>query len=91
MAHPQSHAQSGYRAFARKVLETIPVRDEGFAAETEMLIDAQRAGYTITEVPIATKYGEEKSKIRAHRDITRWLVTLFRNLFQRPRLIRRIE
>lgn len=78
---PVTDSQSGYRAFTRRVLEVISVRDNGFAAETEMLIDAQRAGFTITEVPIATSYGEEKSKIRAQRDIVRWLVTIARNLF----------
>jgi glycosyltransferase involved in cell wall biosynthesis len=78
---PITDSQSGYRAFNGQVLEVIPVRDNGFAAETEMLIDAQRAGFIIAEVPIATNYGEEKSKIRPHRDIARWLVTLARNLF----------
>jgi glycosyltransferase involved in cell wall biosynthesis len=78
---PVTDSQSGYRAFKRHVIEAISVRDEGFAAETEMLIDAQRAGFLITEVPIATSYGEEKSKIRPHRDIARWLITLARNLF----------
>lgn len=88
---PVTDSQSGYRAFARHVLEVISVRDDGFAAETEMLIDAQRAGFTITEVPIATSYGEEKSKIRPHRDIARWLVILARNLFYRPRILRKNE
>lgn len=78
---PITDSQSGYRAFTSHVLKAIHVRDDGFAAETEILIDAQRAGFIITEVPIATNYGEEKSKIRPHRDIARWLVTLARNLF----------
>lgn len=88
---PVTDSQSGYRAFRRRVLEVIPVRDSGFSAETEILIDAQRAGFLISEVPIATSYGEEKSKIRAHRDITRWLITLGRNLFYRPRFLSQIE
>ncbi|MFW9985052.1 MAG: glycosyltransferase family 2 protein [Candidatus Odinarchaeota archaeon] len=82
---PVTDSQSGYRAFRRTVLERIPVRDDGFAAETEILIDAQRAGFIISEVPIATSYGDEESKIKARRDITRWLLTLVRNLFYRPR------
>jgi len=80
---PVTDSQSGYRAFKRKVIATIRVRDNGFAAETEILIDAKRAGFVIDEVPIATNYGSERSKIRAHRDIARWLVTLARNLFIR--------
>jgi glycosyltransferase involved in cell wall biosynthesis len=84
---PVTDSQSGYRAFRRTVLERIPVRDDGFAAETEMLIDAQRAGFVISEVPIATNYGDEESKIKARRDIAQWLLTLARNLFYRPRFL----
>ncbi len=88
---PVTDSQSGYRAFRKQVLETIPVRDDGFAAETEILIDAKRAGFNISEVPIATNYGEEKSKIRARRDITRWLLTLSRNLLPHFRFVRQSE
>ncbi len=88
---PTTDSQSGYRAFTRRVLETIRVRDNGFAAETEILIDAQRAGFKISEVPVATFYGEEESKIRASRDIARWLSTLFRSFVYRERFIRQNE
>jgi glycosyltransferase involved in cell wall biosynthesis len=88
---PVTDSQSGYRAFRRRVLTSIRVRSNGFAAETEMLIDAKRAGFRIAEVPVATSYGEEKSKIRAFRDIARWLKTLLSNLIYRPRLLTRNE
>lgn len=88
---PTTDSQSGYRAFTRRVLETIRVRDNGFAAETEILIDAQRAGFQISEVAVATHYGDEESKIRASRDIARWLSTLFRNLIHRERFTRQNE
>ncbi len=88
---PVTDSQSGYRAFKKQVLEVIPVRDDGFAAETEILIDAKRAGFEISEVPIATNYGDEESKIRAHRDITRWLLTLSKNLLPHSRFVRKSE
>jgi glycosyltransferase involved in cell wall biosynthesis len=88
---PVTDSQSGFRAFRKEVLEAISVRDNGFAAETEILIDAQRAGFQISEVPIATNYGEEESKIRARRDITRWLMTLSRNLLPHSRFVRKSE
>lgn len=88
---PVTDSQSGYRAFRKQVLEVIPVRDDGFSAETEILIDAKRAGFEISEVPIATNYGEEESKIRARRDITRWLLTLSRNLLPHSRFVRQSE
>jgi glycosyltransferase involved in cell wall biosynthesis len=80
---PVTDSQSGYRAFSKRILECITVRDNGFAAETEILIDAKRMGGTFAEVPISTIYGDEKSKIRAHRDIARWLSTLFRSFIHR--------
>ena len=88
---PVTDSQSGYRAFKRRVLAVLQVRDDGFAAETEILIDAQRAGFKISEIPIATNYGEEESKIRARRDITRWLLTLSKNFRPHPRLVRQNE
>jgi glycosyltransferase involved in cell wall biosynthesis len=88
---PVTDSQSGYRAFTKRVLRTIRVRSNGFAAETEMLIDAKRAGFKIAEVPVATSYGEEKSKIRALRDIARWVLTLIRNLLYRPRFLSQNE
>ena len=88
---PVTDSQSGYRAFKRRVLAVLQVRDDGFAAETEILIDAQRAGFKISEIPIATNYGDEESKIRARRDITRWLLTLSKNFRPHPRLVRQSE
>jgi glycosyltransferase involved in cell wall biosynthesis len=88
---PVTDSQSGFRAFRKEVLKVVSVRDDGFAAETEILIDAKRAGFKISEVPIATNYGEEESKIRARRDISRWLVTLGRNLLPQPRFVRQSE
>ena len=88
---PVTDSQSGYRAFRRQVLEAVPIRDDGFSAETEILIDAKRAGFDIGEVPIATNYGDEESKIRASRDITRWLLTLGRNLLPQSRFVRQTE
>ncbi len=80
---PITDSQSGYRAFRKRLIERITIRDNGFAAETEILIDAKRAGGTFAELSISTIYGTEKSKIRAHRDIARWLSTLFRSLIHR--------
>ena len=88
---PVTDSQSGYRAFRKDVIARIPIRDNGFAAETEILIDAQRAGFRIGEVPIATNYGDEESKIRARQDTFRWLKTLSRNLFYRPRFLSQSE
>ncbi|MEM3465797.1 MAG: glycosyltransferase family 2 protein, partial [Candidatus Jordarchaeales archaeon] len=70
---PVTDSQSGYRAFKREVIESVKFSDPRFAAETEILIDANRKGFRIGEVRIKTLYGEEKSKIRGFEDTIRWI------------------
>lgn len=70
---PVTDSQSGYRAFKRNVIESVNFSDPRFAAETEILIDANRKGFRIGEAQIKTIYGEEKSKIRGVEDTIRWI------------------
>ncbi len=77
---PVTDSQSGYRVFKRKVLESIHFSEPRFAAETEMLIDANKKGFKIGEVQIKTLYGQEKSKIRNFEDTVRWIKLLIKYL-----------
>lgn len=70
---PVTDSQSGYRAFKRKVIESVEFLDNRFAAETEILINAKRKRFKIGEAQIKTLYGEEKSKIRGFEDTVRWI------------------
>lgn len=70
---PVTDSQSGYRAFKREVIESVKFSDPRFAAETEILIVANRKGFRIGEARIKTLYGEEKSKIRGFEDTIRWI------------------
>lgn len=70
---PVTDSQSGFRAFKRKVIESVSFSDPRFAAETEILINAKQKGFKIGEVKIKTIYGEEKSKMRIVEDTLRWI------------------
>ena len=75
---------SGYRAFNRKFVKTIPVFGGGFEIETELTIKAVARGFRIVEIPTALKARPEgsHSKIRFFRDgfiILNTILALFRD------------
>lgn len=49
---------TGYRAYSRAFLETIPFwrNSDGFCFDTEILVQAVAFGQRLVEIPIATKY-----------------------------------
>jgi glycosyltransferase involved in cell wall biosynthesis len=66
-------SQSGYRMIARKVIENVHPESSRFDYESEFLIRAIRAGYTVGEVPIKTVYQGEESFIHPLRDTARFI------------------
>jgi glycosyltransferase involved in cell wall biosynthesis len=48
--------QSGFRAFARHTLPAFKFKSNGLAIESEMLMDAAKAGFRIKEVNIGVRY-----------------------------------
>jgi glycosyltransferase involved in cell wall biosynthesis len=66
-------SQSGYRLIGRRVLETIHPESRHFDFESEYLVLAARAGFSIGAVPISTVYHGEPSSIRPWRDTLRFL------------------
>jgi len=60
-----SEYHTGYRAFSRKVLTTLPLNEnaEGFVFDNQMLVQAVYFGFKIAEVTCPTKYFEEASSI----------------------------
>jgi len=60
---------TGYRAFSKKVLETLPLEknDDDFVFDNEMLAQITMAGYPIGEVTCPTKYFKEASSINFKR------------------------
>lgn len=51
--------QSGFRAFSRRAIERMDLKQTGFAVESEMQFIAGRYGLKVTEVPIKTNYDEK--------------------------------
>jgi glycosyltransferase involved in cell wall biosynthesis len=60
-----SEYHTGYRAFSRRLLETLPLEEnaEGFVFDNQVLVQAVHFGFKIAEVTCPTKYFEEASTI----------------------------
>lgn len=73
-----SDALSGYRAFNRRFVRSMPVLSQGFEIETEMTVFALANGMTVREIPVP--YGMRPvgshSKLHTFRDGYRVLRTI---------------
>lgn len=69
---------SGYRAFNRDLVKTVPVLSSGFEVETEMTIRVLDYGFSIAEVPVPYRERPEGSfsKLHTFRDGYRVLSTI---------------
>ena len=67
-----SEYHTGYRAFSRKVLETLPLEanSDDFVFDNEMLAQAAYFGFHIGEISCPTKYFEDASSINFRRSVT---------------------
>jgi glycosyltransferase involved in cell wall biosynthesis len=66
-----SEFHSGYRAFSRKVLETLPLatNSDDFVFDNQMLVQAHAFGHRIGEISCPTKYFPEASEINFRRSV----------------------
>lgn len=62
-----SDAQSGFRAYGKKVFETFPPSEKGMSVSIETLEKARRKGAIIKEVPISCLYVPSTLNLRAIR------------------------
>lgn len=69
---------TGYRAYSRKFLETIPYRlnSPGFVFDTEVLVQAAHFRQRIVEVPVKTVYAPDSSSIGFNASVEYGLRTL---------------
>lgn len=67
-----SEYHTGFRAFSRKVLETLPLEEnsDDFVFDNELLAQAVYFGFKIGEISCPAKYFEEASSINFSRSIT---------------------
>ncbi len=66
-----SEYHTGYRAFSRRVLETLPLEenDDDFVFDNEMLAQTVWFGFRIGEISCPTKYFPEASSINFKRSV----------------------
>jgi glycosyltransferase involved in cell wall biosynthesis len=66
-----SEYHTGYRAFSRKVLETLPLLEnsDDFVFDNEMLTQCVHFGFRVGEVSCPTKYFPEASSINFRRSV----------------------
>ena len=84
MGHRISDTQCGFRLIARRAIpDALQCLSAGFSAESEVLLQLAMRGYSITEIPISTIYGDETSKIQPIRDTLRFVQMLIK--FRRQR------
>lgn len=66
-----SEYHTGYRAFSRRVLETLPLEEnsDDFVFDNQMLAQCVRFGFRIGEISCPTKYFPEASSINFRRSV----------------------
>ncbi len=71
MSYKLSEYHTGYRAFTRQVLETLPLdrNTDDFSFDNEMLAQAIYFGFRLGEISCPTKYFEEASSINFRRSV----------------------
>jgi glycosyltransferase involved in cell wall biosynthesis len=83
-------SQSGYRGIRREVLETVHAEGDRYEFETDFIIRAAHADFTITNVPISTIYGsasyfrEVRDALLVIRVLWKHRAGAFRRAFKRP-------
>lgn len=66
-----SEYHTGYRAFSRQVLETLPLEEnnDDFVFDNEMIVQAVAFGFKIAEITCPTLYFEDASSINFRRSV----------------------
>ena len=69
---------SGFRVYARRVLETVPFEQnsDDFVFDSQFLAQAAHFGFRIGDVPVPARYFAEASSINFRRSVTYGLGTL---------------
>ncbi len=73
-----SEMHTGYRAYNRRLLETIPfqLNSDDFVFDSEVIAQAVVLGFRIGEVPVPTRYFPEASSVNFRRSVTYGFATL---------------
>ncbi len=73
---------SGFRAYSRKVLETVPFKNfsDDFVFDQQMVFSSLSHGFRIGEIPIPTRYHDKASSIKVIKGI-KFILETFLYLF----------
>jgi glycosyltransferase involved in cell wall biosynthesis len=73
-----SECHTGFRAYSRRFLMTIPfiLNSDDFVFDTEVIAQASRFGFPIHEIPVPTRYFAEASSVPFRRAVVYGLTTL---------------
>jgi glycosyltransferase involved in cell wall biosynthesis len=74
-----SEYHTGFRAYSRQLLQTIPYHEnsDDFVFDQELIGQAVRAGFRIGEIAVPTRYFDEASSVGFRRSVTYGLSTLW--------------
>ncbi|MDP8254261.1 MAG: glycosyltransferase family 2 protein [Candidatus Alcyoniella australis] len=74
-----SEWHTGYRAYSRKVLETVPWErnSDDFIFDSQFLMQTAFLGFKIAEIPVPVRYYDDSSSINFKRSATYGLLTLY--------------
>jgi glycosyltransferase involved in cell wall biosynthesis len=73
-----SEAHTGFRAYSRRLLSTIPfpLNSDGFVFDSEVIAQTVAFGFRIAEVPVPTRYFPEASSVNFRQSVMYGLGTL---------------
>jgi glycosyltransferase involved in cell wall biosynthesis len=73
-----SECHTGFRAYSRRLLETIPflLNSDDFVFDTEVIAQTVAFGFRLGEIPVPTRYFAEASSVNLHRSVIYGLSTL---------------
>lgn len=73
-----SEAHTGFRAYRRELLETIPflLNSDDFVFDSEVIAQAVAFGFRIGEIGVPTRYFDEASSVNFRRSVTYGFATL---------------
>ena len=73
-----SEAHTGFRAYSRRLLETIPflLNADGFVFDTEVIAEAVAFKFTLAEAAVPTRYFAEASSVNFRQGVVYGLATL---------------
>lgn len=76
-------SQSGFRLYTKKLLQSVGMKSDGFAAESEVIVRAGRGGFRILMIPINLGFidGVHTSHYRAVKDTFRIAWVVFKTRF----------